>query len=382
MTLEEFGEAVEFNIVNNLKTAVLGLGAPGVGKSQIVRQIGEKYGYKVIDVRLAQMSEVEIGGLIYPNESKTGTIWLTPEILPNVERDGEKTILVLDEITSCSKRVQVAAYQLILDRRIGQYTLPEGCFVIALGNREDDNGVYIQLAGPLADRFEIHYIEPDFESWKNGYAIPHGIHSFVLDYLTFKPTALHTQASEDEDAMIFATPRSWERVSDILKVCEDTGANVIKNKIIGNVGEREGRQFIEFCNRKGNMVSADDYIEGRKAAPDAAEELSVLVESMVRKCDYLAGKTYVSDLTPDERSYAEKVIRAIFRLPLAEYTVIGIKGMLQINREVVKTICCELDDDDIVKFIENNYRSLGLELPKKRTPWDTKKNSSWMSLWN
>ena len=71
MTIKEFGECLEYNIEHNIKHAILGLGAPGVGKSQLIRQIGKKYGYKVIDVRLAQMSEVEIGGLIYPNEDKT-----------------------------------------------------------------------------------------------------------------------------------------------------------------------------------------------------------------------------------------------------------------------------------------------------------------------
>ena len=192
MTVKEFAMCVEYNIQHGIKHAILGLGAPGVGKSQLIHQIGKKYGYKVIDLRLAQMSEVEIGGLIYPNESRTKTVWLSPEILPDEQRDGPKTILLLDEITSCSRRVQVAAYQLILDRRIGQYTLPEGTFVIALGNREDDDGVYIRLAAPLADRFEIHYMEPDFEDWKNDYAIPYGVHPLVIGYLTVKPAALHT----------------------------------------------------------------------------------------------------------------------------------------------------------------------------------------------
>ena len=206
MTIAEFRQCVEYNIDHNIKHAILGLGAPGVGKSQIIRQIGKKYNFKVIDVRLAQMSEVEIGGLIYPNAERTKTIWLSPEILPDEERDGKNTILLLDEITSCTKRVQVAAYQLILDRKIGQYTLPEGCFVVALVNREDDDGVYIQLAGPLADRFEIHYIDVDFDSWRN-YAVGAGVHPYVISYLTFKPAALHNQVPGDSN-MVFATPRS------------------------------------------------------------------------------------------------------------------------------------------------------------------------------
>ena len=91
MTLRDFQECVEFNIMHNIKHAVLGLGAPGVGKSQVVRQIADKFGYTLIDLRLAQMSEVEIGGLIYPNEDRTKTRWLSPEVLPDEERDGPNT---------------------------------------------------------------------------------------------------------------------------------------------------------------------------------------------------------------------------------------------------------------------------------------------------
>ena len=98
MTIQEFGDCIEFNIANNIKHSVLGLGAPGIGKSQMIQQIGDKYGYKVIDIRLSQMSEVEIGGLIFPNEDKTKTRWLAPEILPDEERDGKNTILLLESV--------------------------------------------------------------------------------------------------------------------------------------------------------------------------------------------------------------------------------------------------------------------------------------------
>ena len=343
MTIKEFGECVEFNIQHNIKHAILGLGAPGVGKSQIIRQIGKKYGYKVIDIRLAQMSEVEIGGLIYPNESRTKTVWLTPEVLPDEERDGKNTILLLDEITSCTKRVQVAAYQLILDRRIGQYKLPEGTFVVALGNREDDDGVYIRLAGPLADRFEIHYIEPNFDDWKKEYALKNDVHPYVVNYLTFKPSALHNQKAE-EGNMVFATPRSWVRVSDILHYDSDVNNPVIRYKIIGNVGEVEGNQFVEYCKKHSSVVTADDFILGKAKAPKNPEEISRLVSSIVKN--------------DDQRYLVERIVRALFRLPQAEYTIIGLKGLLDINREAVKAVFLQMDDSNIQRFIEKNRYAL------------------------
>jgi len=359
MTIKEFGECLEFNIEHNIKHAILGLGAPGVGKSQLIRQIGKKHGYKVIDVRLAQMSEVEIGGLIYPNESRTKTVWLSPEILPDVERDGEKTILLLDEITSCTKRVQVAAYQLILDRRVGQYQLPEGCFVVALGNREDDEGVYIQLAAPLADRFEIHYIEPDFNSWLNDYAIPFGVHSYVVNYLRFKPTALHNQIP-GEEAMVFATPRSWDRVSEILKYDSDVNNPVIANKIIGNIGLKEGAQFVEYCKKHASLVTPEEYVMGTKGAPTKPEELKLLVKGMISMVRDIEGVPNARELDADLREKLERVISKLVRFPNGEYAIIGLKKIVELNRPVVKEVFAELDDDEIMTFIKKNSYAVGL----------------------
>lgn len=359
MTIKEFGECLEFNIEHNIKHAILGLGAPGVGKSQLIRQIGKKHGYKVIDVRLAQMSEVEIGGLIYPNESRTKTVWLSPEILPDVERDGEKTILLLDEITSCTKRVQVAAYQLILDRRVGQYQLPEGCFVVALGNREDDEGVYIQLAAPLADRFEIHYIEPDFNSWLNDYAIPYGVHSYVVNYLRFKPTALHNQIP-GEEAMVFATPRSWDRVSEILKHDSDVNNPVIANKIIGNIGLKEGAQFVEYCKKHASLVTPEEYVMGTKGAPTKPEELKLLVKGMISMVRDIEGVPNARELDADLREKLERVISKLVRFPNGEYAIIGLKKIVELNRPVVKEVFAELDDDEIMTFIKKNSYAVGL----------------------
>ena len=376
MTIREFQETIEFNIRHNLKHSVLGLGAPGVGKSQVIRQIGKKLGFKIIDIRLAQMSEVEIGGLIYPNESRTRTVWLAPDILPNEERDGKNTILLLDEITSCTKRVQVAAYQLILDRRIGQYTLPEGTFVVALGNREDDDGVYIHLAGPLADRFEIHYIESDFESWKYDFALKHGIHPYVIDYLTFKPSDLHTQDPESGN-MVFATPRSWERVSDILNIDDDITKSVIRNKIIGNVGAAAGTQFVEFCKKHRKILSAREIVDGTAEIPDSPEELGILTDRLVNSVAFLA-QSVGEPLPEDRREQVGLVIRALIRLPLAEYALLGLKKLLEMNREAVKAVFLALDNEELNAFVQRNSYALGISPDGELNP---RAGKNWMSMW-
>lgn len=348
MTLKDFGECIEFNIENNIKHAILGLGAPGIGKSQIIQQIGKKYGYKVIDIRLPQMSEVEIGGLIYPNEDKTKTRWLTPEILPDEKRDGKKTILLLDEITSCTKRVQVAAYQLILDRRIGQYKLPEGTFVIALGNREEDDGVYVQMAGPLADRFEIHNIEIDFDTWKNEYALKYGIHPFVVKYLTYKPSSLHTQVS-GSDEMMFATPRSWERVSDILKADPNVNKSVILNKIIGNIGYSEAKQFAEFCMSTNARITAQDMLDGC-SGPSETKEAVALINALASKIKFAKNYHDISDLKSGERETLQRVLDAMFRFPNNEFVILGLRKVLAVNRNIVKEMLLQMDNPMATEF--------------------------------
>ncbi|SCX79404.1 AAA domain (dynein-related subfamily) [Lachnospiraceae bacterium XBB2008] len=355
MTIKDFGDCIEFNIAHNLKHSVLGLGAPGIGKSQVIWQIGEKYGYKVIDIRLSQMSEVEIGGLIFPNEDKTKTRWLTPEILPDEERDGKKTILLLDEITSCTKRVQVAAYQLILDRRIGQYHLPEGTFVIALGNREEDDGVYVQMAGPLADRFEIHNIEVDFDCWKNGYALDHGIHPYVIKYLTYKPSSLHTQTS-GTDEMVFATPRSWERVSDILNLDSDVKKDVIRNKIIGNIGAMEAKGFITFCQSKNAYITVDDVLRGCMG-PSVSEQAVTLINALTDTVKFIKGYKELSDMKASQREQLNKVIAGIFRFPNNEHKMLGVRKLLGLNHEVVKSALYETDSRDIEEFVNYMHRN-------------------------
>lgn len=375
MTIREFQETVEFNITHRLMHSILGLGAPGVGKSQIIRQIGKKFNYKVIDIRLAQMSEVEIAGLIYPNESRTKTVWLAPDILPNEERDGKNTILLLDEITSCTKRVQVAAYQLILDRRIGQYTLPEGTFVVALGNREDDDGVYIHLAGPLADRFEIHYIESDFESWKYDFALKNGVHPYVIDYLTFKPGALHTQDPESGE-MVFATPRSWVRVSDILNIDDDITKPVIRHKVIGNVGLAEGTQFVEFCKQHKKVPSIQNLLSGQAEPPKEPEELKLLVDRLAAHVDFLE-RLGPEELSPEQKKTLQDTVLALVRLPGSEYALLGLKKLMGMNREAVKEAFSETDHPSLRKFVERHSAALGFS-KSGPTPEARK---SWMALW-
>lgn len=267
INIKQAKEIISFTIQNNLKQPILLLGAPGIGKSEIMQEIGNELGYYVEDLRLAQMSETEIGGLIFPNEDKTKTHWLKPDYFP--EENGPKTILFLDELTSASKRVQVAAYQLVLDRKIGKHKLPDSTIIVAAGNREEDDGVYVELAAPLANRFEIYDVECNANIWLE-YARSYidentgkGINPLVTSYITSHPDQLHTQ-SENQDEMIFATPRSWKRVSDTLNAVNSNLSSVVENKICGTIGDDLGSKFILYCKHYASNTAAQDIIAGKE----------------------------------------------------------------------------------------------------------------------
>jgi len=125
-------------------------GPPGIGKSDIIAQIGQKLDREVIDLRLLLMEPTDLRGIPYYNKSQNKMDWAPPVDLPS---DPKSTaILFLDELNAAPMATQAAAYQLILNRRIGTYVLPKGVSVVAAGNRESDKGVTYRMPSPLANR--------------------------------------------------------------------------------------------------------------------------------------------------------------------------------------------------------------------------------------
>lgn len=356
INIEQFQEIVEFNVDNDIKRAILGLGASGIGKSAVIKQITEKKSIGFIDLRLLLYTETDLKGIPFPNKDESRTCWLPNDILPNVNRDGERGILLIEELTSAPKRVQAAAYQLIQDRKLGEYILPEGWFIVALGNKEDDNGVFVQMPSPLANRFEIHTVGYDLEIWKKNFAYQVGINPLVISYLNFKPSALHNFIP-DSNTMIFASPRTWHAVSDILNTdILDINSDILRYKIEGNVGEIECNSFLQFCKLKDELASVDDIISGMDIdIPSEHDRIYLLIGSVISKL------YRIKDLTLDtlDEDFIEKFTNAInFFLKLKpEFTILALKDLVSLNKNLVKRLFIEeLDNEDILEFIsENDY---------------------------
>ena len=253
-------------------------GPPGIGKSDIVKQIGDTMGREVIDVRLALWEPTDIKGIPYYNADEKQMVWAPPAELPT---DADSTaIIFLDELNSAPPAVQAAAYQLILNRRVGTYELPKGVDVVAAGNREGDRGVTYRMPAPLANRFVHLEAKVDFDDWQD-WATLNKIHADVVGYVGFAKQDLY-DFDPKSASKAFATPRSWAFVSDLLKD-DDVDNETLQTLIAGAVGDGLAHKFMAHRKIAGKLPKAIDILEG-KVKDLSIKEVSAMYSLTVSLC--------------------------------------------------------------------------------------------------
>lgn len=232
-------------------------GAPGLGKSTIIRELAKEYGVNFIDVRLAQREPVDIRGLPVPTEK--GVEWQVSAEWPRDEKS--KGIILFDELTAADRSLQVAAYEFILDRRLGDlYKVPDGWYICAAGNRTEDRAVATTMSSALANRFLHVELESNADDWLK-WAVANNIHPSVSGFIRFRPGMLFNQENENLERG-WPTPRSWERVSTMLKVLPDD-EYLIRHTVYGLVGNRAGVEFIAF-HKTAQGLDIKDIMLGKK----------------------------------------------------------------------------------------------------------------------
>jgi len=215
-------------------------GPPGIGKSSIVKQIANDHDYRFIDLRLSLLDPTDLKGIPFFDSERKEAVWASPDFLP--KEPGSRGILFLDEINTAAPSVQAAAYQLVLDRKVGDYELPEGWSIIAAGNRENDRGVTFRMPPPLANRFVHLEMAVDFEDWK-AWAYRSGIDASVIGYLSFDKSKLF-DFDPTRNERSFPTPRSWEYVHRILR--SGLGEALLHEAIAGAIGKENSVDFLAF----------------------------------------------------------------------------------------------------------------------------------------
>lgn len=238
-------------------------GPPGVGKSSVIRQVATARGIGLIDLRLSQLDAVDLRGI--PSVLATGkTHWNQPTFLPT---EGEG-ILFLDEINLGAPSVMAAGYQLVLDRKLGDYELPPGWIVLAAGNRTQDRTNVQQMSTALKNRFVHIDYEVNLDDWCD-WALRNGVHVSVLSFIRFRPTMLNMfdaplkgddadkrrQAQATKDANAFATPRSWEFMSKM--VTQQPDPEVEYDLFCGTVGEGAAAEFMGYLKYYRDLPNLD-----------------------------------------------------------------------------------------------------------------------------
>ena len=257
-------------------------GPPGIGKSEVVADITQELGGLMIDLRLGQMDPTDIRGIPFYNRDLNKMDWAPPIDLPDTETASQYPVVVLfmDEMNSAAPAVQAAAYQLVLNRRIGKYVLPDNVVMVAAGNRESDKGVTYRMPTPLANRVIHAEMKVDFPSWQD-WAVRNQIHKDVVGYLTFAKQDLYDFDAKSS-SRAFATPRSWSFVSELLED-EDTDDNTITDLIAGTVGEGLAVKFMAHRKIAGKLPRPEDILSG-KSKDLEVKEVSAMYSLVISMC--------------------------------------------------------------------------------------------------
>ncbi len=299
-------------------TPVMLWGPPGVGKSQLVAQVGQRHHVRVIDIRLSQMEPSDLRGI--PFREGNLVEWAIPAMLPTKERHGAQGILFLDEINSAVPSVSAAAYQLILDRRLGDYSVPEGWAIFAAGNRQGDRGVTYTMPAPLANRFSHFEVELNLDDWV-AWAYQHQIDERIIGFLRFRPELLF-KFDAAHNPVAFPSPRSWEFAHRALQKF-DSSPPLLLNTLQACVGSAAGIELKAFVDHLHQMPDLDAILRGENVKTPKEVDLQYAVASA------LVGRAIRSKHSPDALQVYGHILNYAKVLPLREMGVMLVSDLLR-----------------------------------------------------
>ena len=287
-------------------------GSPGIGKSSIVKKIATDRDLEFVDLRLSLLDPTDLKGIPFFDKDNNEAVWASPNFLP--KELNSKGILFLDEINTAPPSVQASAYQLVLDRKVGDYKLPDGWSIVAAGNNESDRGVVYRMPPPLANRFVHLSMEVSFEDWKS-WAYENGIDSTIIAFLYYDSSKLF-EFDPTKNQKSFPTPRSWEYVNRILS--SGIESSLLLETISGAVGSQSATAFVSFRKVMDRLPDIDALLDG--------EDVDVEHDSQVL-FSLVAG--IVSNLKSDgAKSRMDSALKFSMTLP-KEFSVMLVKDMQQ-----------------------------------------------------
>ncbi len=255
MNINQVQELLVKIITAGITTPVMLSGSPGLGKSSIVKQVCQDLGLELVDLRISQLAPTDIRGI--PTVSDRLMSFAIPSFYPTSGRG----ILFLDEFNMAPSSVMGICQQLLLDRQVGDYRLPDGWFIVAAGNRKEDGCAVNPIPGAVANRLIHVEVNPDLDTWITNYAIPTSIDERVIAFLKFRENLF---SKYDKNSLAYPTPRSWDVASRLVKIDVD---------ISHVVGEGTASEFNSFIKVYEDLPNIDDILKGKsvkltKNSPD------------------------------------------------------------------------------------------------------------------
>jgi MoxR-like ATPase len=316
-------EAINAYIDANLPVMVWG--AMGIGKSHTIFRIGDDRNWPVRDVRLSQIDPVDLRGV--PSVENRRTLWNIPNFLPDPDKEPEG-IMFLDEINLAPPSVAAAAYQLVLDRKVGDYELPEGWRIIAAGNRAEDRAQVSKMPAPLCNRFTHIDFEPFLPDWVD-WANKQGLRTEIISFLRFRPELLFDFEGQ-KNVRAFPTPRTWSYASRILDVAPQ---HLEHEMLMSAVGEEAAGEFMAYIRIYRDLPSIEE-IEARPEATPVPTEPASLYATAGMLSEHMTEKNL-----PNVNKYLK-------RLP-PEFQVPTVKMAMQRDNSLLETA-------EIIEWVTDN----------------------------
>jgi len=316
------------NLVSNL------IGSPGIGKSDIVKQVAKDFELKVIDIRLAQCDPTDLNGFPTLNEDRSRCHYAPPvtfplatdelpirtpavygidnkQITPDVPYKG--WLLFLDELTSAPPMVQAAAYKIILDRQVGEHDLHNKVRIVSAGNKTTDKAIVQRMSTALQSRVVTLEIIIDLDEWLS-WAEHADIDKRIMAYVQWKPDMLHKFKANHQD-LTFPCPRTWEFASKLMDIW---GAVTLQNLIVlaGTISKGAASELIAFCNVYDSLPTLEKMLADPLGVPidNSKKDLLFAICSLI-------GQSFNTD-------NSQALILVMERLPI-EFRVTACQNILR-----------------------------------------------------
>jgi len=306
-------------------------GRPGVGKTEIVETLAGEIGARLFDLRLTTIEPQDLRGLPYYDHDTGKTVWYRPEDLP--DDPATPAVLFLDELTAAPPMLQPVVYGLLQERRVGRHRLPGSVMIVAAGNAVEDGAIAHDLGTALSDRLVHLRIEASAADWLDNVALPRGLHPAVTAFIRIRPDLLETtEAALNRGETVFATPRSWVRVSDIMGSVTDRALR--RAMVEGTLGSAVAAEFQLVADDIAASVAVDDMLAApkqRRAAlyPASLHGLHALVYALAARLDGDTAAASVEILAGIKNLGEARDEPAFKSIPLAELATHGFEVLIR-----------------------------------------------------